>query len=518
MAMTEVPVTGFKGFVFDYPSKMLGLETWSVLLNCRIEDGSIVPAQPYGAVFDVPTDPPYALFDYTDNASAHSWYYAAATKIYNTSGTSSTDVSRTVGGAYATIDSIGWDGGVYNQVPCFTNGIDVLQIKESADTNFKDDPNFPATYFAERIRGYKNRLVAFKLTIDGDAAGSTVLLSDIADPGFGPASWDAADPTTQANEIDLTETPGDCVDGRPLGGSFIIYKTDSAWRITYVGGTLVDSVERVPGAIGALSNNCVQQIGNTHLVVGAGDIYTYDGANVNSILMGNQKVFFASIDPLYIDRVFTIKQEEKSLIWICYPVPGSDGACTNALLYNYKTNDLGHTQLPNIRAASVGQVEEDGSVTFDAAGWGDGLFNDDTGTFNDGGTNPSKPDIILVSQVNELFYHVGESAGFNGVDAQWSAYKLDLNLPGDQTSQHVSRIIPQVSGPGTLLFQIGAKDSISDSYVWSNIQTFIGATSQYKVDIRASGRYLSLGVGGNIMDYDTKFYGYILTGGVSGRR
>src|SRR5262245_52834536 len=66
--------------------------------------------------------------------------------------------------------------------------------------------DWDSSWRCKALRSYNNSLVALNITKSGNPFPTTVKTSDIVtDPGVVPASWDDADPTTNAVENVLTE-------------------------------------------------------------------------------------------------------------------------------------------------------------------------------------------------------------------------------------------------------------------------------------------------------------------------
>jgi len=283
MPETSVVIKDFNGFIYDRPTTTLPNNTLNLLVNCVIYQGQIEPTQGYSVILDQPAAPSYFLIDQIINDN-QLWFYGTDDKIYESNGITSSDVTRLVGGDYSTLVDIGWDGGVYNNVAYLTNGVDAPQYKLASDTNFSNLTNFPVNTVCKHIRSFGSRIVAFGLIESGASSPTSLLISDVCDPNSIPPSWDSTDPTNLADRIELADTPGFIVEAVMLGGSLYVYKTDSVWRVSFIGGSDIDRVERVLGVNGAISSHCVQEFEGQHFVFGVGDCFVHNGVTSKGIL------------------------------------------------------------------------------------------------------------------------------------------------------------------------------------------------------------------------------------------
>lgn len=183
-----------------------------------------------------------------------------------------------------------------------------------------------------------------------------------------PSSWDFTDPKNNAGRTTL-DSGGDLLDSLPLGDMNFLYKKDAVYRMTYTGGDFVFRFTPAFSGYGILTTGCVLAFGNKHFVVGDGQLYIHDGANTKEV--GNNIVndwFYERIDENHTDKVFVIKRESKSEIWVCYPTGGSNGYCSEALVWNWELDQFGLDRLPLCTTAyEYGKKELSGELAFQDA-------------------------------------------------------------------------------------------------------------------------------------------------------
>lgn len=496
---TEFPIVDFNGFISDKPPRTLPPNTMTRMSGCSIINGAIQPQLGFSQYINTPTDPPYNLVAQTDSGNQY-WYYGTDTKIYQSDGTTETDVSRLVGGAYATDPDIGWDGGVYNGLLVFTNGVDEPQGKVLSASDFSDLANFPANTYAKHIRAYQNRLVAFGINESGTSAPYTVLISDAEDPGVVPGSWDYADPTTLANRIELASTPGYIVDAVELNGSLLVFKTDSVWKITFVGGDLLDRVDQVIGASGALSDRCVKVFNNQCFVVGHGVAYVTDGISVKPILEDtNKNLWFSNINTNLYHQCFVASNSKTQELYFCFPGASSTSGCSEAWVWNWNTGNFGHMFLPSV----VCGIEEvlspsDSDAWDDNPGLGQSNWDDVDVIWDINTYDPSRLGLVWASTANTQFYFSDSSGLVNGVDVNWLAERVDLAVGNEQSNKTVVQIVPHIiseSLNATVHIRAGSRQSLDSGISWSPLYGFAVGTD-FKTDTRVTGRYIAYRISG----------------------
>ena len=112
-------------------------------------------------------------------------------------------------------------------------------------TNFADLPNWPSNHRAGVLRGYKDQLLALRMTEGTSSFPNRVRFSNITTANNVPDSWDETDTTKSAGFIDIVESDTPIVDGLTLGNDFIIYTSNDVHQMTFVGGAFCSQEEAV---------------------------------------------------------------------------------------------------------------------------------------------------------------------------------------------------------------------------------------------------------------------------------
>lgn len=492
MATQRVEVKNPVGINTSVNSADLPLDVWSGGNNVSFKDGKSRKAQGYSQVFSgSPADTLY-LSSNIDGGQVY-WYEATPTKIYRTEGTTHVDLTRATGGDYHATEKSGWTGGVLNGVVVMNNPFDKPQCLRRSDTKFVDLPNWPANTDAEVMRVYKNYLVALNVTKSSVEYPTMVKWSSPADPGQVPFTWDETDPTNDAGENTLADTSGAIVDGRKLRDAFIIYKEDSVYSMTYVGGVFVFSFRQLFDDIGALSKNAIAEFDGKHFVVGQGDVYVHNGVQKTSPIDSKMRDYlFSNIRNDAFDRTFVVPDYSNTEMWVCYCSsdrndPALKG-CDKAVVWNWKENTWSVRDLPNIRYATYGIVDPQESDYWDAAV---GPWDTDSVVWGEKNYNPTKWKILMTSVESDKIYVVGNTSVYDGANFTSFLERTDINLGDDQGIKSVISITPHVQGDGEMQLYVGTAYVQNGAISWKGPFNYKIGT-QFKVDFKLTGRYLAV--------------------------
>lgn len=465
----------------------LPMDVWSDVRNVRFKDGKSSKAQGYERVFSsLPADVLY-LTPYL-NQNTPFWIASTPTKIYRTEGGTPIDISRAA--PYNADEDHSWVGGVLNQVVCLTNGVDIPQALLPNATNFQDLPNWPNTHRAKVIRPYKNYLIALNITANSVDQNTTVKWSSPADPGEVPFTWDVNDPTSDAGENFLADTPGAILDGRKLKDSFIIYKEDSVYSMRYIGGTFVFQFQQLFDDIGVLSRNCVAEFDAKHFVVGFGDVYVHNGVQKQSIIEGEMKDYlFSSMNPEAVQRTFVVPDYASSEMWICYSSSANDTKyCDRAIIWNWRNNKWTIRDLPQVFYGTFGIVDPQDPDNWDSD---PNAWNTDTTVWGDAKYNPAKMKLVFTSTHNDKCYLIGDTSLFDGSSFDSRLEKTDIYLGDDKNMKVAVSMTPHMQGTGVARISIGSAMIQNGPITWKGPYLYnIG--QQHKIDFRVQGRYLAV--------------------------
>jgi len=408
-----------------------------------------------------------------------------------------------------------------------------------ADSN--NDNTLDITWKCSSLRAYGDFLIALNVTEGGTTFANRIRFSDLTLANTVPTSWDASDTTKSAGFIDLVEMKTPIVDGLPLGNNFIIYSRDQVWSMEFIGGAFIMNTRKLFADAGVINHNCVVEVENRHYVFSTSDIYTHDGNTRQSIVDSRVRDFiFDGMDTSSLDKCFVQHNPDLNEIYFCY-LSGDDmvdefkhgSYCNRAAVFNYQNNTWSFVDLPNVSSGTVANVKsslnydspEAATLNYDSVGGSyqsqEAGFDSHTlfvghSSLSDGITHP-KLYALDGAETGTLSFPSDSAAN---TDAFIERVGLDL----DELSQLsgykiISSMLPQITTPSTdktFSFAFGAANLISSSPTYEATVSF-DATTDYKIDSRASGRYLSYKMTSSDLK-DFKFAGFDADVAVTGRR
>lgn len=485
MARVSIPAIGSVGVNLDMQPQELPVSALTRVQNIRLRDGSAERIAGDMSVFTTPVVTPYhvQLYQTVDKRFV---VHAGLAAVYADDGASLTDITGT---APTGSESDRWTGGILNGVLVLNNGVDQpMYWGGDTGSNLATLTGWNATWRCQSMRPFKNYLVGLNWTKGANSYPHMVKWSAAADPGTVPASWNEADPAIDAGEIDLSETSGGIVDGLALGDTFIIYKSDAMYAMTYIGGQYIWQFRKLPGEVGLLARGCVCNVPTGHMVLTLGDVVVHSGAGPQSILTGKlRKWLFSQIDTTYSNRCFVVSNPALNEAWICYPEVGQS-VCTKALIWNWVDNTFSLRDLVGVTCGTSGQYEYTSGASWDS----------DSDTWDDDYTSWNASDIPLTQSRFLLGATGPKLLGIDiGNDFDGTAYGATVERTGlafdvPDAVKLVSSVYPRIDGTtgATVYVQAGGAMDVEGSYTWSDpVPYVIGST--YKADLFASGRFLA---------------------------
>ena len=490
MALERIEVKNPMGIVTDTPSGDLPLEVWSDANNVSFKNGICSKSLGIIPVFGDPRvgSPIIGVQPYLSGSTPY-WILGSSSGLFRTAGGFQVSVSRP-GAPYNASESNPWVGGVLHDVIIMNNGVDIPQAMAPQVSTFVDLPNWPANTTAKIVRPFKNYLVALNVTRNSVDFPTMVKWSSPADPGQVPFTWDPTNPTNDAGEVSLGDTPGKIVDGIKLRDSFIVYKDDSVYSMRYIGGIFIFSFQKLFNDVGILSKNCAVEFDGNHFVVGHGDVYVHNGVQKRSVIDGAMRDFlYADINAEHYDRAFVVPDHIKTEMWLCYPNSDSpNGYCNRVLVWNWSNGKWSKRDLPMVFCGSYGILDPqiNDEWEFDNTSW-----DTDRSTWGSASYNPSKTTLLFSSTSNRKLYSVADTALID--DRPFTSYleKTGVSLGDSRNMKVVSSIIPHISGSGLCRITIGTSVTQRGPIEWKPPVNYIIGTD-YKADIKAVGRYLSI--------------------------
>lgn len=503
---------GKGGIILDQPPFALPPETWSGGANVAMRR-NLVMSGPGMARLDVCT-PSLSVRHMLPIPTSSEYYWcqvgsalgAGASCLYSPGG----DRDVTPAAGISIDDDDQWSGGLLNSVPVMSNGHlnppyylpDIggagiwsplpFTIVDGSMTESWVDKNITCAV----LRPFKNFLFALDISRDAGRYPHMVMWSDAADPGTIPQwqDWTTLDPANLGGEVSLGETGGFLVDAVPLGDLLMIYKEDSIWSASFVGGEYVFRFRKAITDIGAMSPNCIASFKRGHVVFGDGDIVLHNGTSAQSIVADRvRRHIFRQINPEAYRNSFVVADHEHQEVWCCFPPQGHSHPSV-AAVWNWRHDTWTVQELPtntyeittgvnnfdqdaegDAWGAGQGETDVDGSpidpVPYDPAVWGgDGVDIPYSKYWGERTFNPTLKTMV----------------GTDGVP-----YKIDFNIAtqfGTIIDQHIERIgipllehdrygvlrrvYPQIKASGPVNFYIGSQDYPTDAVEWEGPISF----------------------------------------------
>ena len=403
-----------------------------------------------------------------------------------------------------------WTATNLNGVIVATNGHDVPQTWPLSSGGvpqltvpFVRLRNFPIGNKCKVIRSFRTFLIGLNWVRTNEEP-RLVKWSTEASFGNQPVTWDETDATLDAGEYELSDTPGNIIDGLPLGDSFLIYKDDSIYIMNYVGTPYIFSFKLLSPTIGLLAKEAVAEFEGGHFFMGNSDFYVCNGQTVTPMLSNKlRRTVFDELNGDNYQKCFVAADYVRNEMMACYP-SGSSAVVNKAVIWNWKDNTFSFRDLPSTSHISSGIVAITAGATWDAAS---GTWDADSDPW--GATNYDNviKNIVFADVTNTKIFR--DSKGNKKDDETMLAYveRSGYDLGDPQSVKFVSAVYPQieVSGDNTINIYIGRQMSTEEGIAWEGPIAF-NPNSQSKVSCRVSGKYFAIKIESN-SDIDWKLHG-----------
>ena len=477
----------------DTNNTALPNEYFSHTQNARFEDNAAKKVLGEDQVFGTPTVAPYFALNWTSGDNSY-WFYAGSAKIYRYNGSSHEDFTRASGGDYSTnlTASGNWTGSIFNGLAILNNGVDDPQcLATTGASAFTDLTNWPASTTCRVIRPFGNYLIALNMTESSTNLPNKVRWGDAAENLTLPSSWTAS-ATNDAGSATVGDAGEFIVDGFPLKQSFIIYKENSTYIMTFTGGNLVFDIKKLFDDSGALSRNCVAEFNGKHFVVTNGDLIVHNGVSKESVASTIVKrTLFEEIDSTNYANIFVTHNTQKNEIWVSYPTVGST-YCNKALIWNYKLNAFSFRDLPDILHIALGIVNPGATAVVWSGQSQSWIAYSTTENWGQRNYNPTETSILMSSPGDTKLYRGDHGFDFAGSNYTMILERKGLTLDGNtNTVKQVRKITPRFSSTGSAEVFVGSSMTPDGTYTYKTQQT-INPDTQNKVDARATGKYIAI--------------------------
>ena len=549
--MPNVPVRGLgsTGVITDVGSYNLPMTAFTRAKNVRFTDGNVQAGPVFRSVSDNISYSPkfcYALSSATsydtilvvdDNFNLYEFTNGTGTQRF----TSSLGAASTAVVTATTLADV-----------VYVNRNDTMPLSRTPSaSNFTALANWPATHKAGVIRSYGDFLLALNMTEGSSSFPNRVRFSDPVLANTVPATWDDTDTTNSAGFNDLVQMKTPIVDGATLGTNFLIYSKDQVWAMEFTGGAFIFNFRKVFDDAGVINANCIVELENKHYVLDRDDIYVTDGNTRQSICDGRVRDYiFSGLDNSKTDVCFTMHNSKTEEIYFCYNSQddlatsyGIHGTgvdrCNRAAVYNYKEDIWSFQDLPNVVAGTEANINSTATYAtqntqYDFLG---GSYKDQDSPFTQHPVVLAKAytgqqstplansklfglDLVDNGSIN-VAYDTGQSKPpyleRRGLDLD----ELGVSLDG---YKNINKVLPQLTTENTdkgFTFSFVSEDIAPQDglqFFPSSTQVSYNSGTEYKIDTRLSGRYLSYRLVAGDTRKDFKFSGMDIDVAVTGRR
>jgi hypothetical protein len=413
-----------------------------------------------------------------------------ATKLYRQGDAGTVDVSRTAGGAYLLGTDHRWS---------FTKfGESIYASTPNDDTQFFNigaSTNFGPVTGAPRAR---------HLAVVGDF----VMMGNIYDPVLGPLPedlrWSAyrngqywpTPGTDEAVSVQSDRQPleggggwvQDLVSGAEVGAAF---QERAIHRLDYVGGTGVFRVTRVDQNIGMFVAHSGVAFGRGVFFIAEDGFRIFD--YTSSMPIGKGKIsstFLADLDGAHLDRVWTAKDPDETVIWCAYPGAGNTAGRPNKMIwYDYALNRFSEgaidleSLIENV-TETPGSIDADESLPDDPDDLGDPGFENPGGTAGYGDTSFDDRGTAAGASRMGAFGTTFVASDFSGAALEGLIETGDLELqPGKFAFLTEARPIVDTREAE---IAVATRSKRTDDITFG---PFVGQDEDGKVPLRADGRY-----------------------------
>ena len=356
-----------------------------------------------------------------------------------------------------------------------------------------DNAEVKITTLCKSMRAFRSFLIALNITKDGVNFPRVVKWSTESATQTLPTSWNETSSTVDAGEFELADSKGDILDGLQLRDSFMIYKEDAVYSMTFVGTPFIFSFRQLSPTIGAIAKNCVAEFDGGHAIFGKGNFYINDGQRIKPILpMKLKEYVFQSIDGQQTNKCFVTADYGRTEILFCFT---ADGATTDqpnkAVVWNYITNTFTIRDIPDLSHIGYGNVGNPVRATTWAATTD--TWESSTGPWTMSYDLQDKV-LLFADPGNTKLYrdNSGNKEDTTFMNSYIERSGLTLNEQGqpDQTTvKRISAIYPKmsISSDNEINVYLGTSMSTEEGITW-NAPTTFNPNTQSKVSVRGTGK------------------------------
>lgn len=484
--MTWIEIKQFDqvGLISDQPARSLPINAITNLTNMQTNDGKIEKILGYTSVYGTPTVAPYHIKHSVAVDGDPFFIYCSLTDVYTYYENIHTKITRTLS-AYAATTNNSWTSAILGGITIVNDGTNLPQYSTGTTVQLQNLTNWPTTWSCASIRSFREFLVALDMTETGTNYPQKLRWSHPADPGSLPSSWDETDTTKDAGTKPFSETPGYLVDCLPMGNMNIVYKSDSAYAMQYIGGQFVFSFNKIFD-IGLVGRNAVCEVEGKHVFMSAEDIYIHSGGIPQTLLHKRMRdELFASIDQAYRSRIQLISDKNKQQVWILLPTNGT-GWLSTAWIWNWRDNQWGKRNIPNLTCISAGGEADSGQVWDSDSG----TWDSDNAVWNS--SLSASAQVLWGSALDTKLYQANYLYQADGTNYTTEVERTGIDFGDANSIKLVRKLRPHFNGmtAGTnVTISVGSQEYPDGAVTWKDMTYTIGSSNEVWPLVR--GRYLA---------------------------
>jgi len=286
-------------------------------------------------------------------------FAGTATKLYELSGSSWTDITRVSGGDYTLGADSYWRFAQFGNTMLAVAKTDTLQA--SGAGAFADVSGAPSASIVETV---SNQVFLFD-TNEGTYGDSPnrwwcSALRDHTD-------WTPSISTQSATNT-LPSASGRLTAGKRFGEQIVVYKERAMYIGTYVGAPVIWDFRQIAGEAGCSSNEAVINIGSAdnpvHIFMGVDDFWRFDGARPSPIGSTLRKTVYEELDAKLSYKIKSLHDRINQRVYFYYPSKTGGGAVDKCVVYHYRKNQWGRDD----RTVEAAMEFIGGGVTYDTLG------------------------------------------------------------------------------------------------------------------------------------------------------
>lgn len=158
---------------------------------------------------------------------------------------------------------------------------------------------------------------------------------------YDETSWTPSVATLCATGL-LVSTPGQITAGGRLGEYAIAYKEKAIHVGQFVGAPSVWDFVQVPGGdAGCIGPDAWCDVGGAHFIIGADNIWLFDGSRPTPLGVGEvRQWFYSNSSPSYRYKTQCVFDKQNNSVWIFYASQGST-ALDSVMVYHMQTKQWG---------------------------------------------------------------------------------------------------------------------------------------------------------------------------------